>query len=136
MPGQVIDRSIYQGSTYLGEHFDNPLTFDAAYTMPTPTMEAINPPTVPAGTFTNTLFMGTADGYWIYKLYYNGNLVKTVQMRDQQFAIPMMYDRVESVSLGCDDDNGGHGHPHVPGPASSALILVAAAFAYGRKRIA
>ena len=51
MSGQVIDRSVYQGSTYLGEHFDSPLTFDMAYTMPTPTTEAINPPTIAAATF-------------------------------------------------------------------------------------
>jgi len=136
MSGQVIDRSVYQGSTYLGEHFDNPLTFDASYRMPTPTTEAINPSTISAGTFTSNLFMGSADGYWIYKLYCNGNLVRTVQMVDQQFTIPIMYDRVESVCIpSAAPDEAHHGHPHVPSPASSALILVAAAFAYGRKRI-
>ena len=80
MPGQIIDRSVYQGSTYLGEHFDSPLTFDMAYTMPTPTTEAINPPTVPASLVGNNLFMGKADGYWIYKIYNHNNLVKAMQM--------------------------------------------------------
>ena len=73
MPGQIIDRFVYQGSTYLGEHFDKPLTFDMSYTMPTPTTEAINPPTVPASIVGHNLFMGKAEGYWTYKIYNASN---------------------------------------------------------------
>ena len=136
MPGQVIDRSVYQGSTYLGEHFDNPLTFDTAYTMPTPTTEAINPPTVPASIVGNNLFMGRADGYWIYKIYNHNNLVKTMQMVNQEFAIPVQHDKIESITMpfgGTDPVTCGHGHD-CPSPAGAALIMIASAFAYGRKR--
>ena len=137
MPGQIIDRSVYQGSTYLGEHFDKPLTFDMSYTMPTPTTEAINPPTVPASIIGYNLFMGKAEGYWTYKIYNNGNLVKTMQMVDQEFAIPMQHDRVESITIpfgGTDPDTCGRGND-CPSPAGAALIVIASAFAYGRKRI-
>jgi hypothetical protein len=137
MPGQVIDRSVYQGSTYLGEHFDSPLTFDAAYTMPTPTTEAINPSTLAQSTIPNHFFMGHADGYWIYKLYNQGTLVKTVTLRDQDFYIPVVSDRVESVALTvtqgpeipiCEHDN------HCPEPASAILLALSGAVIFGKTR--
>ena len=136
MPGQVIDRSVYQGSTYLGEHFDNPLTFDTAYTMPTPTTEAINPPTVPASIVGNNLFMGKADGYWIYKIYNHNNLVRTIQMVNQDFAIPVQHDRVESITMpfgGIDPNQCGRGND-CPEPATGMLIALSGAVLFGRKR--
>jgi hypothetical protein len=135
MSGQVIDRSVYQGSTYLGEHFDKPLTFDLSYTMPVPTTEAINLPTVPVSIVGNNLFMGRAEGYWIYKIYNNGNLVKTIQMVDQDFTIPIQYDRIESVCMNLvPEELTDDPHPHVPSPGMGLLVAMASVVAFSRRR--
>jgi len=137
MSGQVIDRSVYQGSTYLGEHFDKPLTFDLSYTMPVPTTEAINLPTVPVSIVGNNLFMGRAEGYWIYKIYNNGNLVKTIQMVDQDFTIPIQYDRIESVCMNLVPEeltDDPQYHPHVPAPGIGLLVAMATLVACKRRR--
>ena len=132
--GQVFDRSIDQGSTYLGYAYTTQLNFDPAYTMPTPTTEAIYPPTVPHSLNENNFFMGRADGYWIYKLYNNNNIVKIVTLRDQEFYIPVVHDRVESVALPIDpSDTCGHGHD-CPEPATGMLLALSAGAVFARKR--
>jgi hypothetical protein len=105
--------------------------------MPTPTTEAVNPATLAQSTLPTNFFMGRADGYWIYKLYNEGVLTKTVTLRDQEFYVPLVHDRVESVALTvsqgpeipiCDHDN------HCPDPASAVLIAFSGMVAVGRKR--
>lgn len=135
--GQVFNTKIDQGSTYLGYAYTTQLNYDYAYKMPTPTTEAINPATLAQSTLPTNFFMGRADGYWIYKLYNEGVLTKTVTLRDQEFYIPLVHDRVESVALTvsqgpeipiCDHDN------HCPDPASAILIAFSGIVAVGRKR--
>jgi hypothetical protein len=102
-----------------------------------PWAEAIEPPTVAVTSFSSNLFMGTADGLWIYKIYNGGVLVKTIQMVDQQFAIPIMYDRIESISMGSLQmtESGGAVPTPVPSPGMGLMLGMAALISLKRKRV-
>jgi hypothetical protein len=135
--GQIFHDSVYQGSMYVEVAYKDILKFDSAYTMMEPLGNAIEPPTVAVTNFSSNLFMGTADGLWIYKLYNGGVLVKTVQMVDQQFAIPIMYDRVESVCMGAIQTMQLVGNaPPVPSPGVLVILGIAALCFLKRQRIA
>ncbi len=135
--GQIFHDSVYQGSMYVEVSYKDILKFDSAYTMMEPLGNAIEPPTVAATNFSSNLFMGTADGLWVYKLYNGGVLVKTVQMVDQQFAIPIMYDRVESVCMGAIQTMPLVGNaPPVPSPGVLVILGIAALCFLKRQRIA
>ncbi len=135
--GQMFHDSVYQGSMYVEVSYTNRLTFDSAYTMMEPWAEAIEPPTVAVTSFSSNLFMGTADGLWIYKIYNGGVLVKTIQMVDQQFAIPIMYDRIESISMGSLQmtESGGAVPTPVPSPGMGLMLGMAALISLKRKRV-
>ena len=135
--GQIFHDSVYQGSMYVEVSYKDILKFDSAYTMMEPLGNAIEPPTVAVTSFSSNLFMGTADGLWVYKLYNGGVLVKTVQMVDQQFAIPIMYDRVESVCMGAIQTMPLVGNaPPVPSPGVLVILGIAALCFLKRQRIA
>ncbi len=129
--------SVYEGSMYVEVSYTNKLIFDSAYNMMEPWAEAIEPPTVAVTSFSSNLFMGTADGLWIYKIYNGGVLVKTIQMVDQQFAIPMMYDRIESISMGALQmtESGGTVPTPVPSPGMGLMLGMAAIISLKRKRV-
>ena len=129
--------SVYQGSMYVEVSYTNRLTFDSAYTMMEPWGNAIEPPTVAVTSFSSNLFMGTADGLWIYKIYNGGVLVKTIQMVDQQFAIPIMYDRIESISMGALQmtESSGAAPTPVPSPGMGVILGMSAFISLKRKRV-
>jgi hypothetical protein len=138
--GQRFTSSNYQGSTYMGVSYTLPLKFDGSLSITTETKEAIEMPTV--SNYTNTatpFFMGSFDGFWIHKLYREGNLVYTVQGVDQDMFLPIAHDYVESVamitagneSIPCPDCPV---RPPVPAPSVSVMLGVAALFAISRKR--
>jgi hypothetical protein len=80
--------------------------------------------------------MGKADGYWIYKIYNHNNLVCTIQMVNQDFAIPVQHDRIESIIMpfgGTEPIKCGHGHD-CPEPATGILLALSGAVMFGRKR--
>jgi hypothetical protein len=81
--------------------------------------------------------MGSFDGFWIHKVYNNGNLVMTVQTVNQDMFIPVQHDRVESVSMQLPTESipyDGPVRPPVPAPGVSAMLGLAALLAIGRKR--
>jgi hypothetical protein len=135
--GQIFHDSVYEGSMYVEVSFAKMLKFDYSYTMMEPLAEAIAPPTVAVTNFSSNLFMGTADGLWIYKIYNGGVLVKTIQMVDQQFAIPIMYDRIESISMGALQmtESGGTVPTPVPSPGMGLMLGMAAFISLKRKRV-
>jgi hypothetical protein len=134
--GQIFHDSVYQGSMYVEVSYKDILKFDSAYTMMEPLGNAIEPPTVAVTNFSSNLFMGTADGLWVYKLYNGGVLVKTVQMVDQQFAIPIMYDRIESISMGALQmtSSSGTTSTPVPSPGMGLMLGMAALISLKRRR--
>jgi len=137
--GQKFSSTIDQGSTYLGASYENRITFDNTLTITEPRSEALAAPTVANYPMqTNSFFMGSFDGFWIHKLYLNGDLVMTVQGVDQDMYIPVFHDRVESVSMGFAE--GGSipcpdcpVRPPVPAPAA-AIVLAFAAIVTLRRR--
>ena len=136
--GQKFSSSIDQGSMYMEVSYTNPLKFDPTLTIMEPRSEAIVEPTVSNyAAATRPFFMGSFDGFWIHKVYNNGNLVMTVQTVDQDMFIPVQHDRVESVSMGYMESipYGGPVRPPVPAPGVGAMLGLAALFAVGRKRI-
>ena len=135
--GQIFHDSVYEGSMYVEVSFAKMLKFDSSYTMMEPLAEAIAPPTVAVTNFSSNLFMGTADGLWIYKIYNGGVLVKTIQMVDQQFAIPIMYDRIESISMGSLQmtPSSDVAPTPVPSPGMGLMLGMAAFISLKRKRV-
>lgn len=125
--GQKFHNIEDQGAVYVENSYTGPLTFDAATSMPTPTGEAIVGATEPSAVFLSRFFGGHSEGFWIHKVYYQGNLVGTFQMVDQEFAIPMVFDRIESVSMPSASDflTTDHPTPSIPGP-SVVLVFCAA----------
>lgn len=119
-----------QGGVYQSWAYTAPLHWNRDYSQPTPTGEAILAPTVGV-TIPHNLFMGESSGYWVHKAYLDGHLVGTFTMVDQQFAIPVLHDRVESVSMGSGFPVAGSvwadcDPPDVPAAGTVALLLVAA----------
>lgn len=127
-----------QGSTYMLTNYGNPLQFRSAFSMTEPMGDAINTPTQASATFPHTLFQGSSDGFWVHKLYLNDHLVGTYRMCNQQFSIPIMYDRIESVSLPVSPVEGSptectRGHD-CPEPGAFILLLVGAFVFFNRYR--
>lgn len=117
-----------QGGVYQSWAYTAPLHWNRDYSQPTPTGEAITAPTVGVS-IPHNLFMGESSGYWIHKAYLDGHLVGTFTMVDQQFAIPVLHDRVESVCMGgieLDGDDIDGEVPDVPAAGTVALLLIAA----------
>lgn len=136
--GNRILETANQGSTYEGWGWTTPLLWDGAYAQPTPTGGAIIAPTVGVE-YPHTLFTGTADGYWVYHLFLNGHHQQTFTFTDQVFAVPVAFDRVESVSVGISpltpsECGHGHGGCDTPAPAGAAVVLCAALFTRFRQR--
>ena len=137
--GQKFSSSIDQGSMYMEVSYTNPLKFDPTLTITESRSEAIVQPTVTNyPQVPHSYFMGRFDGFWVHRIYWDGNLVTTIQGVNQDLFIPMQYDRVESVSMTTEADNpeyeGPVGHPHVPGPSSGLLFAMAVICLAGRKR--
>jgi hypothetical protein len=136
--GQKFASSIDQGSMYMEVSYTNPLKFDPTLTIMEPRSEAIVEPTV--SNYVSSLrpyFMGSFDGFWIHKVYNNGNLVMTVQTVDQDMFIPVQHDRVESVSMELPTESipyDGPVRPPVPAPGVTAMLGLAAIIAIGRRR--
>lgn len=125
-----------QGGVYQSWAYTAPLHWNRDYSQPTPTGEGINAPTVGV-TIPHNLFTGESSGYWVHKAYLNGHLVGTFTMVDQQFAIPVLHDRVESVCMGAielDGDDIDGKIPDVPAAGTVALLLVAAVGCRSRVR--
>lgn len=145
----------WQGSTYLSQSYGAPLTFTQNFSSATnwwtPALEG---QTQPLAQYSQTLLIGDVQGLWIFRVFLDGNLVGTFTFADQQFTIPVRFDRVEAVALGgmpfgsssafvtatgwnstppvADDPP-----PTVPGPGVALTCAVAAflaAWGRGRKR--
>jgi hypothetical protein len=136
--GQKFSSSIDQGSMYMEVSYTNLLKFDPTLTIMEPRSEAIVEPTVSNYVAaTRPFFMGSFDGFWVHKVYNNGNLVMTVQTVDQDMFIPVQHDRVESVSMGLPTESipyDGPVRPPVPAPGVGVILGLAALCAIGRKR--
>ena len=136
--GQKFSKSIYQGSTYLGVSYAQPLQFNQNFDVTTPIRESLYRPTVSNyPQVDKSFFMGSFDGFWVHKVFNDGHLVMTVQGVNQQMFIPAQHDRVESVSMGFSAETlpyYGPVRPPVPSPAVSAMLGIAALCAWGRKR--
>ena len=137
--GQKFYESINQGSMYMEVSYTNPLKFDSTLTITEPRAEAINLPTVTNyATPPHNYFMGSFDGFWVHKLYKDGNLIYTIQGVDQELFIPISYDRIESVSMPVALTPGGvvesRHDPCVPSTGTSVIMAFAAMCAlYQRK---
>ena len=135
--GNAIYSTAAQGGVYQNWAYTAPLHWNTAYTAPTPTGSALTPPTVGVS-YPHTVFMGESSGYWVHKLYLDGHLVKTVTAVDQQFTMPVMFDRVESVALPFSPTEFGTGCTRadcdVPSPAGAAVLLVSAVLVRFRNR--
>jgi len=136
--GQKFSSSIDQGSMYMEVSYTNPLKFDPTLTIMEPRSEAIVEPTVSNYVAaTRPFFMGSFDGFWVHKVYNNGNLVMTVQTVDQDMFIPVQHDRVESVSMQLPTESipfDGPVRPPVPAPGVGVMLGLAAIIAIGRRR--
>jgi len=139
--GQKFSESTYQGSTYLEATYTQRINFDANFDITTSTNSSLYRPTVsnyPEGD--KPFFMGSFDGFWVHKIYNDGNLVMTVQGVDQDMFIPIQHDRVESVAMNtltnevipCPDCPV---RPPVPAPGVSILICAATICAFTRSRL-
>jgi hypothetical protein len=134
--GNFFYNTEVQNGVYQNHAFTSPLVWNNAYTATTPTGDAITSPTVAVG-LPHNLFMGSSSGYWVHKLFLNGHQVATYTFADQQFAIPMQFDYVESVALpiACTPEPEDPGsHPHTPTPGGAAVLLLSALFVRLRAR--
>jgi hypothetical protein len=136
--GQKFSSSIDQGSMNMEVSYTNLLKFDPTLTIMEPRSEAIVEPTVSNYVAaTRPFFMGSFDGFWVHKVYNNGNLVMTVQTVDQDMFIPVQHDRVESVSMQLPTESipfDGPVRPPVPAPGVGVMLGLAAIIAIGRRR--
>ena len=132
--------SLYQGSNYVGIDGLNPTRFNYS-------SEFLNPPSLyfqkeEVSNYVklpSMMFIGDFDGYWIHRLYLDGNLVMIVQGVDQQLFIPVIYDYVQSVCLSISPDAYSGASltvdPIVPLPGTSLILgLSALLFKNPRKR--
>jgi hypothetical protein len=132
--------SLYQGSNYVGIDGLNPTRFNYS-------SEFLNPPSLYFQKYEvsnyaklpSMMFVGDFDGFWIHRLYLDGNLVMIVQGVDQQLFIPVTYDYVQSVCLSTSPDAYGGTSltvdPIVPLPGTSLILgLSALLFKNPRKR--
>jgi hypothetical protein len=92
--------------------------------------------TVPLAEYSSTMFTGEAVGLWIYRLYFNGQLVGIYQMRDQQFSFSVTFDRVEGFCMGVPltpaipylGTPESESPPLIPSPASIVILICSAIF--------
>jgi hypothetical protein len=136
--GNIFSTSINEGSMYVEVSYTKPLTFDNTLTITEPIGEAIVQPTVSNYTqVPHNFFMGSFDGFWVHKIYLQGNLVMTVQTVDQDMFIPMHYDRIESVCMEFPTESipyDGPVRPPVPAPGMGLLVAMATLVAFSRRR--
>jgi hypothetical protein len=123
---------------YVEVSYTKPLTFDNTLTITEPIGEAIVQPTVSNyPQVPHNFFMGSFDGFWVHKIYREGNLVMTVQTVDQDMFIPMHYDRIESVCMEFPTESipyDGPVRPPVPAPGMGLLVAMATLVAFSRRR--
>jgi hypothetical protein len=134
--GNLFSTSINEGSMYVGVSYTKPLTFDNTLTITEPFGEAIDHPTVSNyPQVPHNFFMGSFDGFWVHKIYREGNLVMTVQGVNQDMFIPVSYDRIESVCMDLvPEELTDDPHPHVPSPGMGLLVAMASVVAFSRRR--
>jgi len=136
--GNIFSTSINEGSMYVEVSYTKPLTFDNTLTITEPIGEAIDHPTVSNyPQIPHNFFMGSFDGFWVHKIYREGNLVMTVQTVDQDMFIPMHYDRIESVCMEFPTESipyDGPVRPPVPAPGMGLLVAMATLVAFSRRR--
>ena len=136
--GNIFSTSINEGSMYVEVSYTKPLTFDNTLTITEPIGEAIVQPTVSNyPQIPHNFFMGSFDGFWVHKIYLQGNLVMTVQTVDQDMFIPMHYDRIESVCMEFPTESipyDGPVRPPVPAPGMGLLVAMATLVAFSRRR--
>ena len=128
-------RTEAQGGVYENWAYTAPLHWHGAYAAPTPTGEAIDPPTMGVA-IPHTLFTGFSDGYWIHRVFLDGHLVGTYTFTDQQFSVPVLHDYIQSVAMPFSPAEAGArgGDPCVPSPGGAAALLCAALFTRFRAR--
>lgn len=136
--GNLFSTSINEGSMYVEVSYTKPLTFDNTLTITEPIGEAIVQPTVSNyPQVPHNFFMGSFDGFWVHKIYREGNLVMTVQGVNQDMFIPVSYDRIESVCMDLVPEeltDDPQYHPHVPAPGMGVLVAMATLVALKRQR--
>jgi len=136
--GNFFSTSINEGSMYVEVSYTKPLTFDNTLTITEPIGEAIVQPTVSNyPQVPHNFFMGSFDGFWVHKIYREGNLVMTVQGVNQDMFIPVSYDRIESVCMDLVPEeltDDPQYHPHVPAPGMGLLVAMATLVALKRQR--
>jgi hypothetical protein len=134
--GNLFSTSINEGSMYVEVSYTKPLTFDNTLTITEPFGEAIDHPTVSNyPQVPHNFFMGSFDGFWVHKIYREGNLVMTVQGVNQDMFIPVSYDRIESVCMDLvPEELTDDPHPHVPAPGIGLLVAMASVVAFSRRR--
>ena len=134
--GNIFSTSINEGSMYVEVSYTKPLTFDNTLTITEPIGEAIVQPTVSNyPQVPHNFFMGSFDGFWVHKIYREGNLVMTVQGVNQDMFIPVSYDRIESVCMDLvPEELTDDPHPHVPSPGMGLLVAMASVVAFSRRR--
>ena len=125
-----------QGGVYQTVGYTAPLSWHGALSAPTPTGEAVALPTVGLN-LPHTLFTGESSGYWVHCVFLDGHLVGTFTFTDQQFSIPVQWDRVESVAMpftGTPELECGRRGCDTPSPSGAAVLLLSAVFARSRNR--
>lgn len=136
--GNLFSTSINEGSMYVEVSYTKPLTFDNTLTITEPIVEAIAQPTVSNyPQVPHNFFMGSFDGFWVHKIYREGNLVMTVQDVNQDMFIPVSYDRIESVCMDLVPEeltDDPQYHPHVPAPGMGLLVAMATLVVFKRRR--
>jgi hypothetical protein len=129
--GQFPYTTSYEGSTYVTQAYTNPPEYKSSLSMTTQFSNAINGNTVALAEYNSTLFTGEAVGLWIYRLYFDGQLVGIYQMCDQQFSFPVTFDRVEGFCMGVPltpaipyrGTPEPEPSPPIPSPASIAILI-------------
>jgi hypothetical protein len=134
--GNLFSTSINEGSMYVEVSYTKPLTFDNTLTITEPIGEAIVQPTVSNyPQVPHNFFMGSFDGFWVHKIYREGNLVMTVQGVNKDMFIPVYYDRIESVCMDLvPEELTDDPHPNVPAPGMGLLVAMATLVAFSRRR--
>jgi hypothetical protein len=134
--GNLFSSSINEGSMYVEVSYTKPLTFDNTLTITEPIGEAIVQPTVSNyQQIPHNFFMGSFDGFWVHKIYREGNLVMTVQGVNQDMFIPVSYDRIESVCMDLvPEELTDDPHPNVPAPGIGLLVAMASVVIFSRRR--
>jgi hypothetical protein len=137
--GQFPYTASYEGSTYTTQAYTHPPEYKSALSMTTEFGSAIQGNTVPLAEYNNTMFTGEAVGLWIYRLYFDGQLVGTYQLCDQQFSFTVTFDRIEGFCMSVPLTPGTTAVPYlgtpepeppppIPSPASIVILICSALF--------